>query len=614
MERDESKVNSIEQTQEVEKKLKNELNNLNNSNDIKKYESEQKTLHVEETAVEHENYTDTKNRINSEENNSLNNEDDFKKPIIFQKPDLNEGKNRPSSSDSLIINTQKPPEPKSLDKNLDYKEPNGSCLPKTTGIDYCFEILKNGSIIETVNLMKQRFWLFGRLESCHIVMHHPTVSRHHAVLQYLGEGNEIGEPGFYLYDLGSTHGTFLNKNRLKPKLHVKIKVGHIIKLGCSTRSYILNGPEEDQEEESELSVTELKQKRVEDMKEAERKKQEEKEKEEARGIDWGLGEDADEEVDLSENPYAQTNNEELFLDDPKKALRGFFEREGLDLQYDCTEHSMGQFLCKVELPLDDEMGRPIIAEVLHKGKKKEAVVQCALEACKILDRHGVLRQANHESRKRKAKNWEENDYYDSDEDTFLDRTGTIEKKREKRKNSAVTDKVETYDSLCQQEKTLTAQIKELEKKLSQVCSKDDKDHKESTEEDSLDAYMNQLTDSKPDKIAINKMKANVTKLKNELSRIRKLINMVKPAELPPLQAQMLDDTTKLKKPVLPMIGKRKTGKVFLPAKPVQQQVPLGIDDGQEEEESDEDTAKDCVKDSGHSKNSVISMDAEDFKT
>lgn len=117
------------------------------------------------------------------------------------------------------------------------------------------------------------------------------------------------------------------------------------------------------------------------------------------------------------------------------------------MEYNCTEQGMGQFCCKVELPLDDDTGKPVMAEVVHKGKKKEAVVQCALEACRILDRAGILRQAHHESRKRRARDWEENDYYDSDEDTFLDRTGTIEKKREKRMKVKQPEKAETYDGL-----------------------------------------------------------------------------------------------------------------------------------------------------------------------
>ncbi|RZC32408.1 kanadaptin [Asbolus verrucosus] len=369
-----------------------------------------------------------------------------------------------------------------------------------------------------------------------------------------------------------------------------LEVGHMLKLGCSTRTYLLNGPAADTEEESELSLTELKEKRLEELRRREQQKEKEEElrkKQEERGIDWGLGEDADEETDLSENPYAEANNEELYIDNPKKALRGFFEREGLDLEYDCSEQGIGQFLCKVELPIDDEMGRPIFAEVFHKGKKKEAVVQCALEACRILDRHGLLRQATHESRKRKPKNWEENDYYDSDDDTFLDRTGSIEKKREMRMNAKAPQKAETYENL-----NLEMELADAQRKLAS------QDVVTNAETDPLDSFMMELKKSKPSKQSVNKLKLELNKLKQEHSNVIKLVNITKPASLPPLVAEYLAiaNTSSSEKKALPLIGKRRKIKLQLSAKSTEMTKidAEGVDE-EMEEEKEEDHQKQIVE-------------------
>ncbi|XP_048488105.1 kanadaptin isoform X1 [Plutella xylostella] len=442
---------------------------------------------------------------------------------------------------------------KEMSTPIPYKEPKWSGLCPD-GTEYALEVLKSGMILEQVKLTQKPYLVFGRLANCDVVMAHPTISRHHAVVQYKAFA-EDGEPpsGWYLYDLGSTHGTFLNKDRVKPQHYTRVRVGHQIKFGTSTRTYVMLGPDFDSEGESELSVTEIKQRSVEMKKERDRMIQEaieqrekdrleEERKREEQGIDWGMGEDAEEETDLSENPFAATNNEELYLEDPKKTLRGYYEREGHELVYDCEERGVGQYICRVELPIDDARGRPVMAEVVHKGKKKEAVVACAMEACRILDRAGLLRQAKHESRRRKQRDYSADDYYDSDDDVFLDRTGAVERKRDlrKRKHTQEERKEEvplTYDGLLQQITEIEQKIAVEEKGLDRLRALGKPKQEEEVEGDSLDNFMSSLGKqghSMAQKAEISSTKMKIQKLKAELSKTQRLAELARPAHLPPL--------------------------------------------------------------------------------
>ncbi|XP_028163948.1 kanadaptin-like [Ostrinia furnacalis] len=195
---------------------------------------------------------------------------------------------------------------------------------------------------------------------------------------------------------------------------------------------------------------------------------------------------------------------------------------------------------RVELPIDDARGNPVIAEVIHRGKKKEAVIACALEACRILDRAGLLRQSKHESRRRKQRDWSADDYYDSDEDTFLDRTGNVEKKRTKRMQrlgalEKEDDKPLTYDDLLKQITEIESKISLEEKTLERLRSVSKPQPKD--DEDELDAFMSSLKSqgqSMAQKADISNTKMRIQKLKAELTKTQRLAELARPAHLPPL--------------------------------------------------------------------------------
>ena len=108
-----------------------------------------------------------------------------------------------------------------------------------TGQSYCVEVLKNGKIIDTIKLSDKSFYIFGRLPACDVPMEHPSISRYHAILQHCSTPDERHSLGWYVYDLESTHGTWVNKVRVKSRVYCRLHVGHVFKFGGSTRLFIL---------------------------------------------------------------------------------------------------------------------------------------------------------------------------------------------------------------------------------------------------------------------------------------------------------------------------------------------------------------------------------------
>lgn len=138
---------------------------------------------------------------------------------------------------------------------LPYNEPSWSSAPL---VPHSLTVIKSGSVIQELSLSGKPFHVFGRLPSCDVQLEHPSISRHHAVLQYRPPNTATGsedkdddeppdttpllppsEGGFYVYDLGSTHGTFVNKTKVRSRCYCRLRLGQMLKFGGSSRLFLL---------------------------------------------------------------------------------------------------------------------------------------------------------------------------------------------------------------------------------------------------------------------------------------------------------------------------------------------------------------------------------------
>jgi pSer/pThr/pTyr-binding forkhead associated (FHA) protein len=472
-----------------------------------------------------------------------NKNDVFSKPNL---PDIIPSSKQQQQTTKIIEQIQK----------HDYIEPNWSSKPNPND-KYYFECIKNGTILENIDLNEKSFYTVGRYYTCDLILEHPSLSRFHAIIQYSnGEIDANYQKGFYLFDMNSTHGTMINKQKMVPKTYTYIKIGSCVKFGGSTRLYILNGPDLPNADDLNINLTHEQMKKLREkqtklalklriQKEIEEEEENASKNNENEEIDWGLNNDTETpDAKIGSGDAAiltnvtfncdKTSDDSFYASDPRKALKIFFEREGDELEYECDELGCGRFKCRIRLPIDNDFGEPVFAEIANfEGKKKDCQAQCALEACRILDSVGILRQSSKEyKRKRIEKDWQTNDYYDSDDDTYLDRTGDVEKKRLKRidkfsgGNDELEKKVLTFESLKNDFKVLNKELIDINLKLDKC-----KNIINAVQNDDVDAYINFLKirdNNKLDTITRTKLKRRIIDINQEFIKIDKFLNLAKP--------------------------------------------------------------------------------------
>ena len=131
--------------------------------------------------------------------------------------------------------------------------------------DFSLEVLKDGAIVDVVDCRGRGCVTLGRTPDNDVVLEHPSSSRTHAAIQFARGGSEA-----FVFDNASTHGTFVNKRRLKARVHAPVFVGDQIRFGQSSRVFVVAGASELMPEEG-LSRDERRRLRaLEKMSEAER--------------------------------------------------------------------------------------------------------------------------------------------------------------------------------------------------------------------------------------------------------------------------------------------------------------------------------------------------------
>ncbi|CAM8968683.1 unnamed protein product [Rhodiola kirilowii] len=411
--------------------------------------------------------------------------------------------------------------------NAPYKIPPWSEPPT---LPFFIEVLKGGAIVDNLDLSKKGAYMFGRVDLCDFTLDHPTISRFHAVLDFPFAMIQFkGSNEVYLYDLGSTHGTFVNKNEVKKMVYVELHVGDVLRFGRSTRLYILQGPAE------LMPPVRLDSDREASLQRARRQAAL------ADGISWGMEEDANEEAeDDADEVTWQTYKGQLTEKQEKtheKVIKRLEKIGHMKKEIDAIrvkDISQGGLTQGQQTQIARNEQR--ISQLMEELENLEETLNES-----IRESLGARTGKKLAGRKRGE---EEEEELLSDDDDFYDRT------KKPTQKTVESQTVETADSLLDKKEAIMKEIEDNGKLITDERSRLESDIEAKTEAgDPLDAYMSGLSS----RLVIDKtehLEKKLSVLKSELDRIVYLLKIadptgeaVKKRELKPQEPKIVDPDT-----------------------------------------------------------------------
>ncbi|XP_038988095.1 kanadaptin [Phoenix dactylifera] len=385
------------------------------------------------------------------------------------------------------------------------------------GYPFFLEVLKDGTIIEQFDVSSKGAYMFGRVDLCDFVLEHPTISRFHAVLQFKKDGEA------FLYDLGSTHGTFINKMQVKKNIYKAVHVGDVIRFGLSTRLYIFQGPSELMPAEGDLDKIRSAKIQEEMLDREASLLRARVEASLADGISWGMAEDAIEEA-------AENGSDEVTWQTYKGQLT---ERQ---------EKTRGKIIKRLEKvtnmrkEIDAIRAKDIAQGGLTQGQQTQ-IARNEQRISQIMEELESLEETLNESiqesigaragkivRDRKKGNVEDEDDKLSDDDEFYDRT----KKKPSARKSGEEKSVETADTLLDKKEAIINEMEKMKELLAKEREKLEPNNENNTEAaDDLDTYMSGLS-SQLVRDKVIQMQKELSDLQTELDKIMYLLRIADP--------------------------------------------------------------------------------------